>query len=491
MILHLALAGFERALRGTVEFALDHPLDWMDWTRRQWQFLELLEAELCALFRAGNQVGKTIVGAGSTIAACLGYDIATGRARPVPIEAWVVCTSWSQAVAIMSKVWALVPKDALAPGTRFNLRTGFGKDTPAIVFRNGSVLRFKTTGQGAEALAGATVDWVWIDEPTDLDIFRELQKRVLRRRGKLILTLTPVNRPCEWLHELVEAGVIREVHAPMDADSLTFRKSGQRMRLLDDTPMDDAWIAEQRRITPSMFVPVVIDGEWETRPEGVFFTCFEEAKHVSALVRFRGNDKVKLRWYLGIDYAAADREFGQVAVLCRVMDSPRAGTNEHDYWVYVVDEVVMNGVADSEEFAEELVGMLARQGIGWHDISLAHGDNPVTSRWEEKSNLNTMKAVAGRLRIPQKALRPRILNAKDGVRSSGSRDTGCRWLYSHLAKGRVMIHPRCTHLIKGMLTWDFGRDHTHCDVIDALRYALKRVVFPHGGTGHVTLRVAA
>ena len=122
------LRDLEAAFAGWGEHVEDHPLDWMDWTRRQWEYVELVARCTLALFRAGNQVGKTVVGAALTIARCLGYDLATGTRLTAPIEAWVVCTSWSQAVAIMTKVWSLVPKDELAPGQRFNPRSGFGKE---------------------------------------------------------------------------------------------------------------------------------------------------------------------------------------------------------------------------------------------------------------------------------------------------------------------------------------------------------------------------
>ena len=94
-------------------------------------------------------------------------------------------------------------------------------ENPTVVFRNGSVVRFRTTNQGPEALAGATIDYVSIDEPTDLDIYRELDKRVMRRSGSIGITLTPINRPCGWLREMVEMGSITEVHARLTPLNLT------------------------------------------------------------------------------------------------------------------------------------------------------------------------------------------------------------------------------------------------------------------------------
>ena len=454
----------------------EHPLDWVDWTFRQHEFIELVEVAQIALFRAGNQVGKTWVGAGLTISACL-------KSR---IEAWVVCTSWAQAVAIMAKVWLLVPKDRIKKGQRFSRRSGFGKDNPALEFANGSILRFRTTNQGAEALAGATVDWIWIDEPTDEEIYRELQKRITRRGGKLIITLTPVNRDCTWLRRLVESGAIPEVHAPLDHLALTFKRTGRRMRLEDAnrTIMDDAWISEQIRITPPAWVPVVIHGEWETRSEGVFYACFDANKHVTATLKWSViSPNARLRWMIGIDYAAADREYGQCASLVQVLETTRAdGT--YEVYVYIVDEVVMGGVADLETFTRELLSMLARNGLEWIQISAAHGDNPVSNRFETKSNLNVKRHIAHRSGVPIAKLQPTILNAKDGAGGGKSGfDAGVRQLYTWIAQGRVRVHPRCTHTIRGLQAWDLSSDHPFKDICDAVRYALKPVIFRYAGVG--------
>lgn len=470
------MAGLLGAMAIAARHAESHPLDWVDWTYRQQEFRDLVGRVAIALFRAGNQVGKTTVGAGLTIEACL--------ARP--IEAWVVCTSWSQAVAIMAKVWDLCPKDSLAPGQLFDRRRGFGKDNPALVFANGSILRFRTTNQGAAALAGSTVDWIWIDEPTDESIYRELQKRIMRRGGKLIITLTPVNRDCTWLRKLVESGAIPEVHAPLDRLALTFARTGARMRLDDAarTVMDDAWIAEQIRITPPAWVPVVIHGEWETRSEGVFYSCFDANKHVTGTLKWSViSPNARLRWMIGIDYAAADREYGQCASLVQVLETTRAD-GAYEVYVYIVDEVVMGGIADLETFTRELLSMLARNGLEWIQISAAHGDNPVSNRFETKSNLNVKRHIAHRSGVPIAKLQPTILNAKDG--SGGGKsgfDHGVRQVYTWIAQGRVRVHPRCTHTIKGMQSWDLSTDHPYKDICDAARYALKPVIFRYSGVG--------
>ena len=466
-------------LRSRMEAA---PLDHVRWTPPQESWLTSTAPR--KLLRAGNQLGKTWSAMAEVIYRATGTH-PHYRTHPPPVEVWVVCTSWAQSVAIMRKFWELVPQAAIRP-TRFDPRNGFGKDNPAVVFLNGSVVRFRTTNQGPEALAGATIHYVAIDEPCDEDIYRELDRRVMRNAGAIGITLTPINRPCGWLRAMVEAGNIAEVHATLTPENLTPRGARGPLRLLDGTPMDQAWIDEQWRITPAMYAPVVLGGEWETRPDGVFFRCFDRARHVNAAVRLDPTRGL-VRWVLGIDYAAADRQFGQVGVLSQVQ-SYLDDKGRRQELVYAVDMVAMPGIASSEQFAVEVVGLLGRSGIRWRDLHCVYGDNPVASRWVEKSNLNTSRAIARELSIPHSALVPRILSAKDGGPSAGAMDTGCRYIYEGLAAGRIMLHPRCELLAKGFEQWDYTRDHPLKDVLDALRYSLKDYIFRLGNNAGTVVR---
>jgi phage terminase large subunit-like protein len=432
-----------------------------------------------------HNCGKTWVAMAEVISRALGTHPCYPVRRP-PVEVWVVCTSWAQSVAIMGKFWALAPKARLRR-TRFDPRDGFGRNNPSVIFDNGSVVRFRTTNQGPEALAGATIDYVAIDEPCDEDVYRELDRRVLRRGGQIGITLTPINRPCEYLRALVEQGAVREVHARLTVANLTPIGSSAPLRLLDGTPMDQRWIDEQRRITPATYAPVVLDGEWETRPEGVFFRCFDRARNVSATATIDASRSPR-RWVLGIDYAAADREWGQVAVLSQVQSYIDSGGRPQEL-VIATDLVALPGVASSEQFVDEMIRMLGRHGLRWRDLHCVYGDNPVQSRWVEKSNINTIRALARALQVPQSAILPRVLNAKDGAHAAGALDAGCRYLYEGLAAGRILLHPRCELLARALESWDYTRDHPLKDVIDAWRYGLKDWIFRLGARPHVTVRL--
>ena len=72
---------------------------------------------------------------------------------------------------MQERVWNLVAKNDLEDGTEYIAGKGFrGAGTPVIRFKNGSVVKFKTTQQtggakGTVALASGSVDYILVDEP--------------------------------------------------------------------------------------------------------------------------------------------------------------------------------------------------------------------------------------------------------------------------------------------------------------------------------------
>ena len=470
------------------------------WTPAQDAWLRLNPQSGVKLFRAGNQA------IGKTSAAMQEIDWrARGnhphyRVRKPPVEIWVVCTSWSQSVAIQTKFWDMCDRSGLTQDTRERFRAdiGWGKDNPTVIYECGSIVRFRTTNQKAKALAGSSVHYIHIDEPTTETVFRELRKRVMRTRGAMGITLTPVNWDCTYLRNEVEhgaaasttlgtgltltqGGTIDEVHARLTPENLIPLGSTKPIELYDPStnamiPMDQRWIDEVRRTTPALWAPVILDGEWESAPEGVFFKCFDVKKHrieIGKLNPARG----AIRWAIGFDYAAADRPLGHCAVLCQVQDyvDDRGHTRQR---ILAVDEVALEGTSTNEHFARDVVSMLDRNGIRWSDLAAAHGDNPVTSRWVKKSNIATMTAIAAEIGIPYNALQPRILSAKDDVASHAAYDASNQWLYERIASSNFYVSAKCKTLVEGFTTWDYNRKHPLKDIVDACRYSLKPWAFP-------------
>ncbi len=81
----------------------------------------------------------------------------------------------------MGKFHALVPKHELHPDVEYVPGKGYrGTGAPVVRFKNGSIIRFKTTNQGTLGLASGTVDFIWIDEPPPPELFGEIRRRITR-----------------------------------------------------------------------------------------------------------------------------------------------------------------------------------------------------------------------------------------------------------------------------------------------------------------------
>lgn len=478
------LAELGSLIGSTVDLVAAHeadPLEGFPWLPKQLEFLHLESKR--KLFRAGNQtMGKTTAGAAELIWRCRGrHPYHTVRAAP--ITAYVLNTSKAQSAVIQGKVWALCNHKELVDGSHWHPKNGFDANNPTLIFKNGSVVRFWTNEQGADKVESSTIDFAWIDEPCDEEIFPVLDRRVLMREGDIFATLTPYHRPVGWLKMLVEKGVFTEVHSPLKPEHLIPVGSQRPRRLPSGRPLDAEWILEQRRIVDPVRAPVILDGEWESKVEGAFFKNFAPQKHLA-----RAYLPATARILLGVDYAAADREFGQTAIVVAVHQiKDQRGRNQER--IHVLGEVVMSGTATNAEFAARVVALLDELELSWRGLHLVHGDNPVESRWQIKSNTEFMKAIARELGVAYDALRPRVMNAKEGQRSRGSRDEGCRYLYERIGTDAFRVHHRCKHLIEALEKWDYSDSSPWKDIIDALRYALKPYIFPRTQHGAVTVHM--
>lgn len=474
-----------RAREALAKRKRERPLDFVRWLKPQGQVLSHTSKRL--LYRGGNQfVGKTTVGAAELIWRCLGKH-PRKKVRPGPIFAYVVVSTAKQGRAIQRKVRALLPDDEVDwTLTQYNAKTGFGANEPTLIFKNGSVVRFLTTQQGALVIQGDTLHYVWIDELCTPEVYRELERRVLMENGDLLLTLTPINRPAEWLSEMVAKGLVDEVHVRLTVEALT-HEDGRLRTLEDGTVLDQAWIDEQRRIVPAQWAPIILDGEWRVVGLGAFFReVFDRAVHVSDVAQLDPSQG-DIRWHLGVDYASAERA-GLVATLVQVQHAPGDTETPGKEWVIVHDCIVLPGISTVAQLADEVVVMLGRHGLRWRDLRSAYGDNPVTGqKGDYKSNLDFARRVAHRIRIPHTSLRPPMLNAKEGRASGGSKSAGERYLNELLVSRRLVLRSAAMQIVEALETYEENNKlHPSKDKIDSLRYALKDYVFsssnPHGGT---------
>jgi hypothetical protein len=444
------------------------------------------------LFRGPNQaLGKTTAGAVDTLCSAIGRhpwcpEVVTDE----PGEWWVICASWSQSVVIQQKMYDLAPKELLHPETEFHPLRGFRGKNPAFRVRHlpsggWSTIRIKTTNQGGLMLASATLTGAWFDEPPSSPrIFSEVQKRVLRagRKGRILLTMTPVNARVDWIREMTETGILQghDHHHRLEPGELIPVGSVDPIRLDDGTFCDEAWVESQIAQTLPHEVPVVCHGEWSMAAEAPIFTAYRDTgpdAHVSTEIPTGDVELV-----LGIDHGV--RAHTQTAVLCAVMrdgEQPR---------VWVLDEYVSPGETTEDDDARAILDMLESHGQRWDNLSAVWGDRAHHGSSRKfsiaaKSNSGLMRAlerlpgVTERHGIRRGLVHPPIRSAKKGVAGQpGSVSYGCTWLHKLMLRPATFyVHPRCGSLRTGLQGYDMTPNSKESHIVDALRYALRGHIF--------------
>ena len=469
------MAGLIRALeiaRNLREYADARPSDYMSWLPSQDAYLR--DTAKSKMIRTGNQAqGKTTAALTDLHWHCLGrHEHMPVRAPPV--EWWVMCAAWGQSVAIQKKFYEIAQAE-LSDRSVFDIKNGFGKNDPVAMYRNGSIVRFRTSNQASLSLAGATIDGVlWDEPPASARLFEETRKRVLRRQGKVCIAMTPIGAPVDWLREIVEKGQITDHHHPLTVEALIPVGGTEPLTLDDGRPMDQRWIDELVANTMPHEVPVVVHGEWETSITGRLFHSFDETLHVHGR-RPLG----EVRICIGVDYGSKVGK--QVAVLVAVDDT---GTYPA---IWILDEQVSEENSSSADDARGIVSMLARNELTWSQIDHAWGDRIYIRGATAKANKELMRDVARQLGMPVRALNPVIRTVKRGRgRGRGSVDHGIRWLHQCMVReGAFNVSPRAVHMIESISRWQY-KDDSYKDKIDALRYSLQDFIFKrvmHSKTG--------
>lgn len=449
----MSLAAIASASHVLGRRAVADPLAYYRPTPPQLRFLQ--STSQIKLFRAGNQAGKTWCGVADCIWRCLGAHPYT-LVKAAPIEAWVVVVSWEQSLSIQQKIWQLLPKDAIEEDCEFTPGKGFRGKTPIVRFKSGSILRIRTVNQGALALAGATIDYVLIDEPPPEAIWSELAARVLRQRGRIAITLTPIGLPLGWLRALVERGEVEDIHTPLTVAATT-PIGGRPLLRQEDIDKLEAQVLPMERAQR-------IHGEWEAGfVEGRVFMQWDP----TTMVR---DEAPAGEAQIGIGIDHGQESGAQTAVMVAITRTP---DNEHR--ITVLDVVSSNGMTTPEEDAAQILQMIKRAGLRWEQIDRWVGDRAAISRRGAaiKSNALLVQAFEKALKLPIGSWPVRIATA---YKPAGSVMHSYRVMQACMLRGDFVVHPRCKRLIDDLSKFDGRAASQHKHTIDALRYACELTV---------------
>ena len=449
-----------------------NPMGFVRLTRPQLEFAQ--STHKYTLLRGGNQIGKTFVGSCEVIWRCLGTHPYKSTPTP-PIEAWVVCYSWSQSIAVQEKLYNLLPKGEIAKDCVYVRGKGFRGINPMVKLKNGSIIRFKTTQQssqkgGTVALSAASVPLIWIDEPCEAHIWGELVSRGLRVRGSaIIITMTPVGVNVDYLKKMVESGQVYEVHAPLNLDTVT---PIGLPPLLDQATIDRQESSYLRFDRDCRML-----GSWEGfTPDGLIFDNFRDE-----LIHDIDPPAGEWRMFVGIDHGS--QVGAQFAVLVAIrIPNPRLphDAENNQYYAYIMDEYEGSG-STGEIHARAMLAMLRRHGLKHSDIhrwtgDIAHGGS---KRYGGRMSNTMLRAAFEHVLKYPKGRGFRIHTA---YKPSYSVYYGCRVIAEMQAKANFQINPRCKATIRSFKNWatlKSGRmavDSPHKHAIDACRYAIMPAV---------------
>ncbi len=460
----MTLAALHKLAKGLQGVACADPLRFWSPTPVQERYLK--DESKIKLLRGGNQIGKSVCGSVEAISYCLGKHPFLNTPPP-PVEVWVICHSWEQSRIIQKKIYDLIPPATLHSSVEFSTGKGFrGTGAPVVRFDNGSIMRIKTTNQGTLGLASGTVDYVWVDEPPPPDVLNELLGRLVRTRGRMGITMTPIGIPCDHIKQLVESRIISDHPAPLNLENVT--PAGCEA-LMTQQEIDDVAAA---------YLPIDraarMEGSWEAGiPEGRIFEHFKEELISDVAAQTKGSQWI---FAIGIDHGSQVNS--EVALLVAV-DTSEMKKNGKPY-VYVIDEYTA-GASSAEVHARGIITMIRRNKLELKQIRYwigdrSHGGDKYGGRMSNNMLTAAMCHVLGypRGRLP--------FAIRMAHKPAYSVYYGCQALHELMALSRFQIHPKCERTIKSLKFWSMTRTG-RLDVmsewkhlIDALRYATMPII---------------
>ena len=405
------------------------------------------------LWRGANQIGKSYAQAAKILHLIRATGPYKGR-KPGPVNVLVVSISKEQIEPLMAKLWEMLPKHE-APDAEFSPGFGFRGKPPRVLFKDGpgkgSLITFATYSQGSTRIAGATVDVVVLDEPPPEEMWGEVVLRVQRRAGQVwcSMTITPDSPPQDWMRELVEKSVVRELHTPLTQAALTPTNG---MPPLMSKRRLAAWAAS----VPAAEAPLRIGAGWSGAIVDQYLSAWSRDFVQAASL------PPNCQGIVSLDHGI--RLGRQAATLLAYQHSTSR------FWV--LDEVTGGDKAtSSRDDAEAIAAMLTRQGLDWDHIDLWIGDRSTASiaRDVRKDNAALRRYLAAHYRVEIDRF-PRI---SVPYKAAGTLHSGYRQVNTLLSEGKILVAPRCVGLIKSFETWNGDKRSPLKDPLDALRYGIE------------------
>lgn len=202
-----AARAYEKDLDRLIEYRRTNRLEYYKPYAKQREFHDFGKTKRERLFRAGNQLGKTLSGAAEMACHLTGLypEWWQGRRWERPIKAWAGSKSGEATRGGVQRLLLGEPGDPGAVGTGFvplksivdvsparGLADAVDTATIKHVTGGNSILKFKSYEQGRERWQVETVDYVWMDEEPPADVYSEALSRTNATGGMVCVTFTPL-----------------------------------------------------------------------------------------------------------------------------------------------------------------------------------------------------------------------------------------------------------------------------------------------------------
>ena len=418
------------------------------------------------LFRGPNQgAGKTETGAIDLVGRLTGRHPYM-KVRKPPIRAWVVMVTKDQSVVVQEKIYEKLPHDEVDWE-----RTSWGKagfTGGRLIMKNGSRATMITCGQETAALASATLDHMWIDEPPWEAHWGELMARLLSRRGSLLMTLTPINRPVAWIRAMTEAQdghapILSEHHCTLELEHC--HPEGWALPYLAQHDIDTI-----TRIYPVEQHPQRLRGEWEGYASDRRFTAYSPSVLLT-VDQFKALElelDVRDLVLFGLDHGeGTGRQY--VTLILRISDV-----------YYQVAEWLGDTDEGEAAIARAMLDMLRQFGLSYYRVDKATGDINTAGLAGSGGRYNQFidRAIVDALNA-ENPDRPPISRSPNPIdtpsKGRGSVAAGEMAMNTHMREGTWRVLETCAESIKAFQYYQAngkrGEEELK-DRIDGARYAV-------------------